>query len=238
MPYNPFLNMSNFNKYNYGDKIRGIYGDHETYIDPYLTGYHFVFFTKLPQALQTQGVGSFLTCNAQSVTVPDISVAPISFNGVNGFQWSVPGTVTYNHTVSIKFIEFAGIPITMIMGNWVNIYRNLIYGIADPTTTNAYTQSSYKGKMLYATTLPDAKTVQYAAAFTGVYPTNVPTSGFNSDRANQQKFEPNITFQFDMMYTGESLKNNIQSLIDCTRESSVAHSDGMYLEAISVNGEC
>jgi hypothetical protein len=65
------------------------------------------------------GVGSFLTCNAQSVTIPGISVNNITYNGTNNMKWKVPGLVEYDRdTVSIKFVEFAGLPITQIMGQY------------------------------------------------------------------------------------------------------------------------
>jgi S-adenosylmethionine synthetase len=104
--------------------------------------------------------------------------------------------------------------------------------------STAYTQNAYKGKMLYCTTLPDAKTVQFAAAFAGMYPTKIPTDSFSSDRPSQDKVEPEIEFSFDMMYTGEQLRRNIQSLVDCTRVGSINAVDDMYVETISVNGEC
>jgi len=227
---NPFV-MGSFDKYRWPDQLRGMFGDHATAIDPYQTGYHFLFFTKLPSEL-TSEVGKFLTTVCQSVTVPGITVNPIEYNGLNNMSWSVPGTVEYdNKRFTARFVEFAGLPITQIMGKWVTIFRNIIYGIADPVIGSA-SQVDYKGKCIYATTLPDARTIQYAAAFTGVYPLKIPTDSFSSDRTTQEKVEPEIEFSFDMMYTGEQAIYTAQSLVESTVTASITAVDAMYEEAV------
>lgn len=228
---NPFT-FGNFGKYNYADQLRGMFGDHATYIDPYTTGYHFMFFTKLPSTLNQQ-YGKFLMTTCQAVSnIPGITVNPIEFNGLNNLKWSVPGTVEYDsNRFSVRFVEFAGLPITTIMGQWVTLFRNIIYGISESVTE----QKDYKGKVIYCTTLWDGKTVQYASAFTGVYPLKVPTDSFQSDKATQDKVEPEVEFSFDMMYTGSQVISTATSLVSSLRSSSMSAIDSMYNEAASGN---
>jgi hypothetical protein len=229
---NPFV-MGNFNKYQWEDQIRSMFGGNATAIDPYTTGYQFLFFTKMPSALTIES-GKFLTTVCQSVTVPGVTVNPIEFNGLNNIKWSVPGTVEYDsQRFTARFIEFAGLPITQIMGKWVTIFRNIVYGIADPTSGSTQ-QVDYKGKCVYATTLPDARTVQYASVFTGVYPTKIPTDSFSGDKTTQEKVEPEIEFSFDVMYTGEQVISTASSLLDTMVGSSVSAIDQMYDEASGV----
>lgn len=229
---NPFL-ISKFNKFDHPDSLRTIFGGNSTFIDPYTTGYHYINFY-LPSALESS-YGKFLTTVCQSVTVPGITVNNIEYNGTNNASWAYPGTVEYdNKRFTCKFIEFAGLPILQIIGSWVNIFRNLIYGISDPdgnSSTNGTSQIDFKGRAIYATTLFDGKTVQYAAAFTGIYPTKIPTDAFSSDKANHEKVEHDIEFSFDQMYTGPNAIESAQSFVNTFRDSSVSHISNMYNEA-------
>lgn len=226
---NPFV-MGSFGKYTFQDQLRGMFGDHATFIDPYTTGYHWLIFTKVPTAVSNEA-GKFLTTVCQSVTIPGINVEPIEYNGLNNMKWSVPGLVQYDsNRFTAKFTEMAGLPILQIMGKWVTIFRNIIYGIADPESGSA-SQADYKGKAIYVTTLFDGKTIQYACAFSGVYPLKIPTDMATSDRATHDKVEPEVEFSFDMMYTGQQVMQNAQSLLDSLRDSGVSQADSMYNEA-------
>lgn len=225
---NPFT-MGSFSQFDYPDQLRTIFGGNSSYIDPYTTGYHFMYFFP-PTPLQSQ-VGKFLQTICLSVTIPGITVNPIEYNGTNNMKWYVPGTVEYeNNRFSCKFNEFAGLPVLQIIGSWANIFRNMIYGIADPDTGGA-SQGDYKGRAIYATTLPDGKTIQFAAAFTGVFPLKVPTDSFGSDKATQEKVEMEIEFSFDMMYTGEQVMSTASSLVSSTVSSSISKITEMYSEA-------
>lgn len=225
---NPFLN-SKFNKYDHPDSLRTIFGGNSTFIDPYTTGYHYISFY-LPQKLENS-YGKFLNTVCLSVTIPGITVNTIEYNGTNNAHWIYPGTVEYDdRRFTCKFIEFAGLPILEIMGSWVNIFRNMIYGIADPDNGGT-SQVDFKGRALYATTLFDGKTVQFAAAFTGVFPTKIPTDAFSSEKTSHEKVEHDIQFSFDQMYTGSNAITSAQNFVDTFRGNSITHINKMYNEA-------
>lgn len=227
MATNPFLSNKNISRaLSYPDHMRGMFGGNNGILDPYTTGYHMMYFF-LPDAVTNNenGIGDFLSTVCKVVTVPGITVNPIEYNGLNDMKWYVPGTtVLERNTFDCTFVEMAGLPITQIMGRWVTVFRNILYGFADPTvisgTIDKYSQTLYKGKAVYCTMLPDALTVQFAAVFTGVFPTKIPTDSFDSDRATQDKREIQITFQFDQMLTGKSVESYAYTLLRATREDS------------------
>ena len=199
MAINPFV-FGSFDKYNWGDKLRTVFGDQSTFIDPYTTGYQWLFFTGLPKSLEEQH-GSFLTAICQSVTIPGITVNQISHGGTNNFTWQTPGTVEFtSKSFSVKMQEFVGLPTLSIVGQWVNIFRNMLTGTADLESGSA-SQGDYKGKAIYVTTMFDVRQVAFAAAFTGIYPTTVPTNNFSSDKTTHDKVEHEIEFSFDMSAT-------------------------------------
>lgn len=233
MAINPFLITDGRKVRKYSDDMRGMFGGNKHYLDPYTTGYHFIYFF-LPKTLAKEsGVGEFLTTVCQQVSIPGITVNPIEYNGLNDMKWYVPGTtVLERNTFECTFIEMEGIPVTTILGRWITLFRNVLYGIADPGvftdfTNNAqeseshYSQGNYKGKVVYATTLPDAATVQFAAVFTGAFPTKIPTDIFESQRATQEKKEVQITFQFDQMLTGTEVNNYAKKLVTTVRQNSI-----------------
>ena len=234
MPINPFINNLGFNKYNYSDRMRRMFGGEKTFIDPYTTGYHFVYF--FPPDTIGQEVGQFLTTVCQSVTIPNYTVQAIEYTGLNGMKWEVPGLVALNQqTFDCTFTEMAGLPITQIMGRWVTIFRNVLYGISDPSAQNTYSQGAYKGKAVYATTLPDGLTVQFAAVFTGVFPLSIPTDKFGSDVTNHDKVEHSISFSFDQMLTGTAAESYARTLVQSTRSAGIALSDNIYAQETSSN---
>lgn len=225
---NPFTYNLDFGKYNHENQLTRTFGNHATFIDPYQTGYHFIFFTKVPEGVGSEA-GKFLTTVCQSVTVPGLTVEPIEYVGLNSLKWSVPGAVAYDsNRFTAKFTEFNGLPITQIMGKWVTIFRNVMYGIADPDI-GSDSQGDYKGKAIYATTTFGAN-VQFACGFSGVYPLKVPTDQFGSDVATQDKSEPEIEFSFDDMWTGDQVLSTARELIEATVSQSVSFRDDLYGE--------
>ncbi len=209
---------TNFTSYDRNDRLRTIFGGNHDSLDPYTTGYHYLYFS-LPTGL-TSSYGNFLQTVCQSVTIPGITVNNIEYTGLNDFKWNYPGTVEYdNQRFTAKFIEFAGLPILQIIGEWVNIFRNMIYGVANEQ--GGYSQRAFKGSALYATTLFDGVTVQYAAHFTGIYPTKIPTDAYGSDKTTHDKVEHEIEFAFDMMYTGEQVIKRARDKVEATYNNAV-----------------
>jgi hypothetical protein len=226
----PFANISNYpGTLEPKDQLRTIFGGNVAAIDPYTTGYHYLYITLPKDSGLSKSYGTFLQTVCQSVTVPGITVNNIEYSGLNDFKWNYPGTVEYdNQRFTAKFIEFAGLPIYEIIGEWVNVFRNMIYGVSH--TTNGPKQTAFKGSALYATTLFDGVTVQYAAHFTGIYPTKIPSDAFSSDKATHDKVEHEIEFAFDMMYTGQEVLKRAQNRVASTYNTSVGGGGGATTE--------
>jgi len=235
MPINPFINNLGFAKYPYQDQMRRMFGGEKTFIDPYTTGYHFVYF--FPPDTIGREVGQFLTTVCQQVEIPGYRVDPIEYGGLNNMKWRVPGLVQLSgQEFTCHFTEMAGLPITQIMGRWVTIFRNVLYGISDPSANNTYSQGAYKGKAVYATTLPDGLTVQFAAVFTGVFPMTIPTDMVgNSTVTTHDKVEHTIQFSFDQMLTGTAAESYARTLVQSTRAAGISLSDNIYAQETSSN---
>ena len=215
---NSFTNVTNNRlSRNFGGTVAGV-------ADPYVTGYHFIWFAKLPSQLEnfttmgkTTDIANFLSGACLSVTPPGGTLNKVEFTGLGGVKWAVPGNVDYGNSVSIKFLEFNGTPLLDIMHGWVKMirdYRSGVSNLVDTDALNGYTKSTYAGLMYYWTTAPDAKTVEYFAAYDGVFPTKDPQDLFASDVETVGRLDTEIEFNVDYVWHEDWVKDKCQKYAD------------------------
>lgn len=215
---NSFANVPN-NRFsrNFGGTIAGV-------ADPYLTGYHFVYFAGIPTGLPvyadsmtTQQISDLLAAACLSVTPPGGTLNKVEFTGLGGIKWSVPGNIDYGNSVSVKFLEFNGTPLLNIMHGWIKMirdYRSGVSNLIDGEQGAGYTKSTYASVMYYWTTAPDGKTVEYYAAYDGVFPTKDPQDLFTSDVETVGRLDVEIEFNCDYIWHEPWVKEKCQSLAD------------------------
>jgi hypothetical protein len=181
--------------------------------DPYVSGYHFIYFKKLPPKLATNigivnsgsnapniggvnQVQQLLSASCLSVTPPGGTLNKTDFTGLGGTKWSVPTNIDYGNTITIKFLEYSSLPIKNVFHGWVRMIRDYRTGVS-VLEGNNYTKSQYASTLLYWTTKPDGKTVEYAACYTGVFPTKDPQDLFSGDIGTYDKLEIDMEFSLD-----------------------------------------
>jgi hypothetical protein len=212
---------------NFGGTIAGV-------ADPYLTGYHFVYFAGIPASLPQyadnmtkQEIANILAAACLSVTPPGGTLNKVEFTGLGGIKWSVPGNIDYGNSVSVKFLEFNGTPLLNIMHGWIKMirdYRSGVSNLIDGEQGAGYTKSTYACVMYYWTTAPDGKTVEYYAAYDGVFPTKDPQDLFTSDVETVGRLDVEIEFNCDYVWHEPWVKEKCQSLSDTvygTKESVI-----------------
>ncbi len=180
--------------------------------DPYSTGYHFIWFDKLPAPLVNyvrdgiSGLSSIgeiqtvLAASCLSVTPPGGTLNKIEYTGLGGVKWAVPGNIDYGNTVSVKFLEFNKTPLLDIFHSWVKMIRDYRTGttdLIDGGGGEGYTKKTYAGLMYYWTTAPDARTVEYYAAYDGVFPGKDPQDLYTSDVETVGRLDLEIEFNVD-----------------------------------------
>lgn len=180
--------------------------------DPYVTGYHFIWFDKLPSKLteytgkgisglsSLPNIQQILSASCLSVTPPGGTLNKIEFTGLGGLKWSVPGSIDYGTGVSLKFVEFNKTPILDILHGWVKMIRDYRTGVTDLEDGDqgaGYTSSTYASILYYWTTAPDGKTVEYYACYDGVFPTKDPQDLFSSDVETVGRLDIDLEFNVD-----------------------------------------
>lgn len=148
--------------------------------DPYISGFWFCWFHRLPPQLTThistvvQGVTNvtgplsnadiqnILTGAALSFTPPGITLNKTEFTGLGGIKWAVPTNIDHGNTISIKYLEFYGTPILTIHHAWVDLIRSHVTGDSnivmnttskEATTANTGSGASTPRKNQYSATV-------------------------------------------------------------------------------------
>jgi hypothetical protein len=216
---NSFANVpNNVLSRNFGGTVAGV-------ADPYVTGYHFIWFAKLPPKLtdyvadlsDNATVANLLSGACLSVTPPGGTLNKVEFTGMGGIKWAVPANVDYGNSVSVKFLEFNGTPLLNIMHGWVKMirdYRSGVSNLIDGEDLSGYSKSTYAGLMYYWTTAPDAKTVEYYAVYDGVFPTKDPQDLFSSDVETVGRLDTEIEFNVDYIWHEDWVKEKCQEYAD------------------------
>lgn len=181
--------------------------------DPYISGYHFIDFILPPKLGEMfnkshkpieMGIAdaqNVLNGSALSVTVPGGTMNKTDMNGLGGTKWSVPTSMDYGNTLSIRFLEYSHLPILSIFHTWFRMIRDFRTGTAsDALVGENYSKEHYAGSLFYWTTKPDGVTVEYASFYTGVFPTKDPQDLFGADLNTIDKVEMDMEFSVDWVW--------------------------------------
>lgn len=160
--------------------------------------------------------GKFLEHAMNSVTPPGGTINKIEIQGLGGSKWAVPGAMDYGNSISIKYLEFSGLPIARIHRAWCNMIRDNRMGTTHmdnygATHGGAYNKMNYAATLAYWTTKPDGCTVEFGAIYTGVFPTKDPMDLFSGDITSIDKLEIEVEYNVDMIYNDNETMSFIQN---------------------------
>lgn len=184
--------------------------------DPYITGYHFVRWSYLPQNLprnvdhnaqtteylQDNGsIGNILNSSTLSVTLPGGTMNKTQINGLGNVKWSAPTNADYDDTVTFKFLEFSGLPSFAIIHGWFRMIRDYRSGVSTlDSSPGHYSIRNYGGSCYYWTTEPNGRHVEFHCCMTGLYPLKDPMDSFGHDITSYDKLELDIDFSLQELW--------------------------------------
>jgi hypothetical protein len=196
--------------------------------EPYLSGYSYVKW-KLPKPLKDFiskykvtnqndqadtansdiNASEMLEAACTSVTPPGGTINRAEYTGLGGVKWSVPSSMDYGDSITLRYIEFSGLPIQRIHRAWFNFIRDnkigltALSGSSHSNTVSpgtVYNKRNYSATLLYWTTKPDGVTVEFAAAYSGLFPTKDPHDIFTGDITAIDKVEIDMDYNVDMIW--------------------------------------
>ena len=198
--------------------------------DPYVTGYHFVYFDAIPEKIvdytkdmnsglaSTPDIQAVLMSSCLSVTPPGGTLNTVEFTGLGGIKWAVPGNIDYGTAVSVKFLEFSKTPILDIMHGWIKMIRDYRMGVTEKLLEqddgSGYSKTDYACVLWYWTTAPDGQSVEYAACYDGVFPKKDPQDLFTSDLETVGRLDIEIEFNVDYAWHEPWVYDRCQTMAD------------------------
>lgn len=204
--------------------------------DPFLTGYAFIIWTKLPNWLKSEypGFQAMTQKNFKSLQgISDIEIDAQSYQyGFANNDYNVAGGITKGNTeITLKHQEYSGSPIK-------NMYQLWTTGIRDPETGIAtypklygvdYGAKNHTAEMMYIVTRPDAnntdkKNIEFAAYFTNMWPTKIPLAHLNYDQGDKALVEIEEPFKCNM-HMSPAIDNYAATLL---KTCYAFKSDGMF----------
>lgn len=199
--------------------------------EPYVSGYQYTYW-KLPDQLgEVRGyyqssmnevselfssvtdMANVLSATCTSVTPPGVTLNTVEFNAIGGAKYYAPGSIEPGTELSCRFTEFSGLPVHGILHRWVEMIRHNRTGTTKLEGSD-YAKNNYSGTVLYWTTKPDGKTVEYAAAYSGVFPKSSMLESFSGDITSVEKVELEVSFQIDFIYTEDWVYEAAQAKAD------------------------
>jgi hypothetical protein len=178
--------------------------------DPHITGYFYIQLENLPPkladgtgGLSTNDISLLIQSNTNSITLPGATLSKTTFDGLGGLKWHVPTMIEIGDTLTLKHVEFSGLPMFRIYHAWFNLIRDYRSGISQLKGSD-YTKSSYACNLIYAAVKPDGLTVDFAVYATGMFPTKDPYDIYGSDITAVDKLEYEQEFSVDYIFVNDS----------------------------------
>lgn len=182
----------------------GGFQTNEFAVDPLVSGYAFIFWTKVPKWVEDEfpGFRQMTQRNFRALGgIGNFEISGISTQaGFTANENLIAGMIAKQQGLTLTHKEFSGSPIR-------NSYTYWQTGIRDPETGIArypkeagipYAQKNHTGELLYVQTRPDADNVdgniiEFAQYYTGVWPMIVPRDHHNHTAGTSDQVEMEIT---------------------------------------------
>jgi hypothetical protein len=179
--------------------------------DPFITGYAFIVWTKLPLFFDASRQTFFKNMSQKNFKsfsgLSDINLN--SDNMQSGFgadEYGVPTVINKeNNTFTLRHYELQGSPIRDMYQYWVTGIRDIETNVATYhgkilDGSLKYSARNHTGELLYIVTDPSgalggSSGIEFAAYFTGVYPTKIPMDHLNYSSGDHSLVEIDIEFR-------------------------------------------
>jgi hypothetical protein len=197
-----------------------------------ISGYFFFQIYSPPSAVAAAGVadnvGTQLMASCTAITLPDYTIEMAERQGLGGIRVNVPTSLTPATSFEVSYTEIVpgggqggvSLPVTTLIGTWVNQIRNFMVGVA---STNAASMGQFKGKALFVATDPSLTNVVLAIKFLGIMPTQVPLSGYTADVATNDIVTYSTSFSLDRHLLVDATDSQVGSLLTGARNYVAAN---------------
>jgi len=192
--------------------FNGFINTKDGFINPLVTGYSFIVWTKLPKWV-TDLYPNFAIMTEKNLKSfngnDDIEIQAIELqNGFTSTNSQYAGGISRNTGFSMSHIELTGSPIKQAYDSWTSGIRDPYTGLATyPQLGYEYAAKNHTGELLYVSTTPagpygkTAKVeIEFAAYYTNVLPTKISLGHLNYTAGSQESPVIEMPFFADRWY--------------------------------------
>ena len=192
-----------------GSFFTGVDNEVDRWLDPYVSGYAFIYWVKVPDWFEKDDELKYFKRLSQlnfrsfnGVESIELNTGTVNTGFANHEMNVVTGITRQNTQFSISHKEYSGGIMRKMYQKWISLIRDPRTGIAVyPKLYNCeYGAREHSGQLLYIVTRPDVNNtgkniIEYAAFYSNVVPTNIPLDTlYNFEIGNQDS--PSVDIQF------------------------------------------
>lgn len=200
-------------------KTGNIFNKHYAHVissaDAYVSGFFYVWFSLPPifdnaaligdlkpqdEEILTIGremANKILVATCVAVpTLPTFTVNKATTLGMNNIKAGHPTNMDVADTITLRFTEIMDLPVFKILSFWASIIRDPELGVSR-LAEGAYTKENFSACLLYWTTMPNSRDIQYCGHFTGLFPQKDPRELYTGDYSASDKLDVEIDFNID-----------------------------------------
>lgn len=192
-----------------GSVFTGVDNEVDRWLDPYVTGYAFIYWVSLPEWFEKdEDLKNFKRLSQinfrgfSGIDGLDLNMGTVNTGFANHEMNVVTGITRQNNDFTLTHKEYSGGVMTRMYQKWVSMIRDPRTGIAIyPKLYNCeYGARNHSGQLLYIVTRPDVTNtdkniVEFAAFYSNVVPINVPFDALYNFEAGSQD-SPTIDINF------------------------------------------
>jgi len=194
---------------------------------------------KEPKAIWTpENATKMLSSLCEGVTtVPGGTMNVAIMSGMGGPKWGAPSNVDFGDEITLRFRELSGMPIRTFITSWTNVVRNTNTGASQLRTEGmtspkgGYTKKNFSASLLYWTMKPNARDVEMAFYFTGLWSTSDLRSQIATDLTTVDGQAFDVNFHVDALYCDSKVIVEAQNAVERYHKEGVGSYygwDGKY----------
>lgn len=178
---------------------------------------------------ENSSMGNMLSSLCEGVTtVPGGTLNVAIMTAMGGAKWGAPTNVDFGDQMTMKFRELSKFPVKKLITAWTNLIRHsntgasLLHANSGGDLDSAYTKKMFSADYLYWTLKPNARDVEFACMFSGIYAMSDLSSQIATELATVDGQTFDVNFHVDALNWDKVVLEKAQNAVDEFHANGVA----------------
>ena len=153
-------------------------------------------------------------------TLPGGTLNVVDITAMGGAKWGAPGSVDHGDQVTLKFREMSNQPIKKFITAWTNLVRHTntamseLHTEGEAGTGSDYTKRNFSADLVYWTSKPNGRDIEFAVKMNGVYPLSDLSSQISADIATVDGQTFDVNFHVDDLWWDTRTMLEAQGIVE------------------------